>query len=378
MPSILCKGEVQDQISTDLNSCSLEVLYDGFRGVYPIIIGCYQLDDDSSARNGELRLYAVPMDTSYATFGHVVQTVNPKSGGVLDGKFLQNSSENQRPLFATANASGSISIYGLSADTIEHNLTLQSLNCSKDPESTCLALSLAWDEFSSSQILSSYSNGEIAIHSLHRSSDEKYEIEESMRWKAHELFRCPTEVWSCCYANNRFQNLHAYTVISGGDDCKMRLWDVRNTSNATHTMTAFDAGVTALSYHPTLEHIFAVGSYDESLRIMDMRKLEKPIANINVGGGVWRAKWHPEDKNRILVGAMHGGCRIVQADCVYEDFCTDADGIKINVEFTNHKSMAYGADWLRLPSRKEGPREYAASCSFYDKQGYMWITEHES
>eukprot|EP00957_Ditylum_brightwellii_P061714 4682901-Ditylum_brightwellii.AAC.1 len=80
-------------------------------------------------------------------------------------------------------------------------------------------------------------------------------------------------------------------------------------------------GVTSISYHPNLEYVFASGSYDEIVRLWDIRylssfssgnkKKKQPLASVNVGGGVWRLKWHPSKDNVLLVAAMHGGCRIV-------------------------------------------------------------------
>jgi len=368
------EGKVQDQITTSLNACSLEVLNHLVGNFYPFIIGCYQLNEDDATRSGELRLYSIPKTATDIKFGDATQIIDTDSG-VLDGKW-QSSSNEDRHYFATANASGSISIYALlrhSDDDIEHSLRMSLIGSSEIDESNGLALSLAWDDNSSSQIVSSYSGGTVALHTIDYRSEHKCTIEESMRWKAHTMFGCPAEVWTCCFASNKVYNSHPNVVLSGGDDCKMKVWDIRNTTVPFHTMSDFDAGVTALSYHPKLEHIFAVGSYDECLRIMDMRKLAEPLAKINVGGGVWRAKWHPTDTSRILVGAMHAGCRVVRADCGldHDHFGDNQHEIQITKSFTEHKSMAYGADWLLVPT-DGGNLEFAASCSFYDKQGFIW------
>lgn len=65
--------------------------------------------------------------------------------------------------------------------------------------------------------------------------------------------------------------------------------------------------------------------------------------------------------NRILVAAMHGGCRVIECN----------DGIAdIISSFTEHQSMAYGADWIWF--REENSNEAAASCSFYDRQAFVW------
>ena len=72
---------------------------------------------------------------------------------------------------------------------------------------------------------------------------------------------------------------------------------------------------------------------------------------------------------------MHGGCRIVQVvnlETGDEGGNKEAkSAIKANItaEFTEHKSMAYGADWLYHATDQT---EAAASCSFYDRQAFIW------
>lgn len=90
-------------------------------------------------------------------------------------------------------------------------------------------------------------------------------------------------------------------------------------------------------------------------------------------------KWHPITPNRMLVAAMHGGCRVLNFgggsfDCLEgalswsnskdssfassaaESFYNPQQGekkvrmkCKRTKEFTEHESMAYGADWLVCP-----------------------------
>ena len=213
------------------------------------------------------------------------------------------------------------------------------------------------------------------MHSFHPAQEGASLVEEE-RWDAHTLFGCPSEVWTCCFAaststgQSALSNDGTNVVISGGDDCTMKLWDVRSglfQPLAKVGNAEFEAGVTAVSYHSTMDHIFAVGSYDEVVRFYDVRSLKNPLGRVNVGGGVWRIRWHPNIGGRILIGAMHGGCRIVNAD----DF-TDP---RIESQFTKHESMAYGADWLfgDMKGGDDGESSsHAASCSFYDRRVCLW------
>lgn len=394
-----------DEIDTDLNACSIETLYTPKlkknETTFPVVVGCYQLnegtdaknedrEDDKPTRSGELLLHQIGSDFQFSK-GGAMKRIKTDSG-VLDGKWLQsgpftaNNGEGiceQSYIYATANASGSLNIYRMNNEGEDVDLVHI---CATDGDADVdgLALSLAWDECNfatadigtcSTRIVSSYSKGSLAIHEITQNGEwQNMKVEESQRWDAHTLFGCPSEVWTCCFASNKHYNTYQDTIISGGDDCKMKLWDLRMCSMPTSVKKGFDAGVTAVSYHPSLEHVFAVGSYDEYVRVWDMRKIsDEPLDNIHVGGGVWRVKWHPNDYCSILVGAMHGGCRIVNVEGIEssitnEEYETNAH---ITKEFTEHKSMAYGADWIVSKDNFEA----AASCSFYDKKCFTWTSQ---
>jgi diphthamide biosynthesis protein 7 len=211
--------------------------------------------------------------------------------------------------------------------------------------------------------VSSYSNGKVAIHDVVTQGDETVQVVEKTSWVAHSLFgNTPTEVWSACFAS--FDNV----VLSGGDDAKLKLWDVRSTTRPMQVLQHFEAGVTCISTNPKNFNICAVGSYDETLALYDVRKASVPLLHSKpLGGGIWRIKWHPHDPNRLLLAAMHGGCRVVE---VRED-----NEFVVTKEFTKHESMAYGADWLVSHcEHDEDLVEAAASCSFYDRAVYLWDT----
>ena len=72
-------------------------------------------------------------------------------------------------------------------------------------------------------------------------------------------------------------------------------------------------------------------------------------------------KWHPHTPHRMLVAAMHGGCRVVNfgalsptsADEQSRDSSEGVSKAWVTKKFTEHKSMAYGADWLTVPHPKQ-------------------------
>lgn len=129
---------------------------------------------------------------------------------------------------------------------------------------------------------------------------------------------------------------------------------------------SFDGGVTSIQSHATRQHYWAVGSYDETIRIFDARNPRRPVADAPVGGGIWRAKWHPTNENALLLGCMHGGVRIVE-------WSPDAP-IEVVCEFDQHESIAYGCDWERGAFRGTDTPDasYVYSCSFYDAALHVW------
>ena len=72
----------------------------------------------------------------------------------------------------------------------------------------------------------------------------------------------------------------------------------------------------------------------------------------------------------MLVAAMHGGCRIVNIPGLCSNAPDDNNNaVEILSQFTAHESMAYGADWISFGKCQEA---VAASCSFYDRQAFLW------
>jgi hypothetical protein len=222
---------------------------------------------DKYSRRGELRLYMIPSTSSSASlendlrgkkdfrFADAACVVNMESG-VLDGKWRRRRSTRQEsmdggyettPIFASACASGKIHLHSLEKDN-SPSWVLSHLASSDDPspsDEVSLCLSLAWNDFlgvdggnfpneEQDQIVSSYSNGTLALHTISsaKSRDTSGEggsngvyrrahgicIEETHRWNAHEMFGCPSEVWTCSFLRGD-ENV----VLSGADDVRFDL-----------------------------------------------------------------------------------------------------------------------------------------------------------
>ena len=100
-------------------------------------------------------------------------------------------------------------------------------------------------------------------------------LEVSEQWTAHQY-----EVWTCY-----FDRARPHLLYSGSDDCSFGCWDLReSTSNAvfrnkkTHTM-----GVCCIAQNPLEGNMLLTGSYDEFLRVWDMRSVAEPASSRSRG-----------------------------------------------------------------------------------------------
>lgn len=117
-------------------------------------------------------------------------------------------------------------------------------------------------------------------------------------------------------------------------------------------------------------------SYDNSVRLFDVRKPLVPLTQADVGGGAWRVKWHPypSRKNDLLVACMHDGFKVVRFGGLGDSSAVNdasAGTWEIVKRFDEHESLAYGVDWSFAEPNGDGDT-LVASCSFYDHTLRLW------
>ncbi|RCN35612.1 WD domain, G-beta repeat protein [Ancylostoma caninum] len=146
-------------------------------------------------------------------------------------------------------------------------------------------------------------------------------------WKAHSLPYTGTgcEVWTC--------SLNDTLLCTGGEDATLKVWDVR-TESTVQRMTEFTAGVTFSSWRK--EHIILTGSYDQHIRLFDMRKSKEPLKINETSGGVWHIEdCHHSGKQCHIAACMYGGWTLLD-----ENFDTIKEEEKAGQELLYGVTMA--------------------------------------
>ncbi|KAJ2094050.1 hypothetical protein GGI09_005620 [Coemansia sp. S100] len=298
----------------------------------------------------------------------IVERQRIETSAIFDIKWSYNQ-VNGRELVGVACADGKVHIY--SADDSSDGSYLSPV-CVSESESTSMCCSLDWSnrlaENSNPEIVASMSDGTVQLLKLSDSS-----METIHEWHAHDA-----EAWIAS-----FDYWNTSTVYSGGDDARFKGWDTRmDLSSPVFNSRRHQAGVCSIHSNFHRQFMLATGSYDETVMIWDTRNMRVPVTEYNVGGGVWRLKWHPEEPTQLLVGAMYNGFHIldVAVDGLKPLECAplpvrEAGRAAVTVtkgaSFMKHESIAYGADW-RQSCDDPSAGWMVGTCSFYDHLVHLW------
>ncbi|OVA19857.1 WD40 repeat [Macleaya cordata] len=305
-------------------------------------------------RSGSISLFSVDVDVGQLELFHQVDT-----SGIFDIKWNPVGANNMGPLLAQADASGYLRLHSLECGSNGSETGVGVLKeVGGEMVSSSMCLCLDWNA-SATSISVGLSDGSISLLTL---TEAQLKIQQT--WEAHEF-----EVWA-----TTFDTHQPHLVYTGSDDCKFSCWDLRESPSklAFQNTKIHKMGVCCITKHHTDPNTLLTGSYDEHLRIWDVRSIAKPVneSSICLGGGVWRIKQHPSIPDLILAACMHNGFAVVRIK---------GEKAEVAESYSKHNSLAYGADWQRgRLCKKDGiERPVVATCSFYDRLLRIWLPESE-
>lgn len=335
--------------------------FDTFQHIF--VCGTYQLkeseneligEDDQSQhsplRHG--RLYLMNLVNCDKIINRL-QTLEVSA--VLDCKWAPQLILNQI-LLAVAGANGQMSIYKLNEDesTICKLEYVTRVDLPKqENEVDLLTLSLNWSIGQCGvKIATSDSKGRISVFQL-----DGTDLHLLHSWTAHTY-----EAWIV-----NFNPFHSHICYTGGDDCKLRMYDLRcELTSAQLTKSTHLSGVTSLVCPLKTENLLFSGSYDEQVLLWDTRQMKRPLNSVSVGGGVWRIRFKPHSEDLILVACMYNGFYLLDQN------------LQVLSKYTEeHQSICYGADWSYLSAGSNSHdfshfsgknSSVVATCSFYDRK----------
>lgn len=341
------------RFKTDLHCCSIETIEDCNENK-KYLCGFYELNEETSIKTGGIGLYEENQQLQFISVNN----------GMLDMKLSEN-------VLGCALSNGDIILYDYSASNTLH---LNELIRNEEGRNEGIALSLSWENtIKKSKLAVSTESGALLFYSLTSSALQL----TSTISNAHQFQSENIPAWIVSYSQ-----FNDSLVVSGGDDCCMKLWDLNSPSSPIFKSSKhYSAGVTSAQWHPFNENLFAVGSYDQSFKIWDLRSLKHPLSEIETSGGVWRIKWNrnAQNCNYLAIASMQGGSGVYH----WNEDTSQIEIIDLQCDDSSNR-LIYGIDWIENSSKeeeREGEKSFdwsIVTCSFYDNLVQKWSSSSSS
>jgi len=257
---------------TNLLNDETTILANFNKDFYPINMSCLT---SGGSKSGKIYLVVTSSDGKFFLMNHngrIDKTVNAHKGAVLTGKWSPDSNA-----LVTSGEDGKVKIWSRSG-------MLRSTLVQNGP---CV-YSACWSPESDKVVYTSGKN--IVIQAIQPST-------KPIKWKAHDELVLKLD-WSLI--NN--------TIISGGEDCKYKIWD--NYGRPLYSSHSINYPITSLVWAPDGE-IFSVGSYN-SLQLCDKSGWSHGQVALKYGS-VFSVSWS-SDSTQVAVACADG--HVLSAHCV--------------------------------------------------------------
>lgn len=308
-----------------------------------VLIGTYKLEKETGTRHGSIDILRIEL----GEFSLVSST--PTLLAILDLKFSPFD-----PLVVVlAHSTGEIAVW-------QYNGELSLVQKVQLTDDDTLVTSIFFCPHEEGKLLATLTSGESLLVDLQTQQTDQLASSHSL------------ECWTGAFGEiGPAQNV----VFTGGDDAALVAHDTRSLDKIWATgYKHHDAGVVLILCPSTKwlnlqPNTLWTGSYDDHLRILDLRMLEiesgpmlyqnlLPSERLkqNLNGGVWRLIPAPHSDD-VLACCMYDGARIITP--------TSTSAAILRYFKGDHESMCYGGDWMEPDS--------VVTCSFYDNVVQQWL-----
>lgn len=308
-----------------------------------VYIGTYKLEKETGKRHGSIETHRI--ENGEFVYGDSIAT--PLA--ILDLKFSPQDSL----VLVLAHSTGEIIIWSTENE-------LSQVNTLQLTDETNLITSIFFSPSYPEKMLATLTSGESLMVNLNSGNIESLLTSHSL------------ECWTGAFGEvGPSRNV----VFTGGDDATLIAHDLRTMNKIWATNHRHhDAGVVLIlcpgdKWLNSKANDLWTGSYDDNLRIFDLRKLDGddgpylyssllPLETQkeNLNGGVWRLIPAP-DSDDVMACCMYDGARILKPK---------DKGVEVLRYFKGeHESMCYGGDW-------QDPQTIV-TCSFYDNVVQNWL-----
>ena len=312
--------------------------------------GTYYLNKENNQRTGCLYLLE---STNENKALELLSTNKFTDSGILDLKWISSTQ------LITIDSKNTINLFEYNKKSkalVESNLK-QNLSSTEEENSIGLTIDFIHKKDSTCRILSSDTKGNLNLVEMGPAS-----FSLANTFKAHDY-----EVWSVLIDRNDEQ-----TIYSGADDCLLKMWDLRQTTDKpAGQCNVFEGGVCSIllpersqNWLPNYtSNQILCGSYDERIYVLDKRNMKRSVAQSKkLDGGVWKMKLHPT-RDLLLCACMHTGAHLV-----------DTLNLKSLLYYDKHglNNLVYGCDWKPKIDSSKSNTDVIATCSFYNHNLKIW------
>jgi len=329
----------------------------------------YSLDAETGAsRDGCISLYRVgptgslegPLDAPTL------------SAGVFDVRWRPGEASASAPCLARAASDGSVAVLAMEHERLEER-TRVSTDYGESNGAMCTSVAWAGDGgVAPATLAATRSDGHTVLMRLHEAGD----LQVERAWLSHELFGAPVEVWWAEFDARGGAEGQSSLLYTGADDALLKAWDLRgDLARPVHTVRHHGEGVCHVALCPDDAHSLSTGSYDDLARWWDSRALGRgPVQELDLGGGVWRVRYHPTRAGFALAACMYNGCALLAKSANSGEW-------EVRDRYLGHASITYGCEWFHTDGQATNPGGgtqgqnslgLAASVSFYDRQLHVW------